>query len=187
MICPGNISQLLIPALLLMQAPGASAPAPAPASTAAATAEDKQEMEEVLVRGTHMYELRAAIVEAEDRFFDLYNDLNKVDDFRISCTMIQLTGTKLNQRYCRTRLDDRAQSDEARSFLEAVQEGAAQARGMDAASVIMAHEQEYRRNFAQLLVDNPELLEKAKEVEAAMTRYEQERVKRARGRLISWK
>jgi len=143
-------------------------------------------MDEVVVRGTRLYELRAAVVKAEDHFNAVYNEINDLDDFDIKCSEATPTGTKLKMRYCRTRLEEKSLSDEGRSFLEAVQDGAAQPRGMRAEMVLMAREAEYEQNMVALFRNHPELREAVKEYQEALQRYDRERIKRSKGRVFSF-
>lgn len=64
----------------------------------AAAIEELQELDEVVVHGTN---LRDRIVKAEDRFFKLYNELNKDSDFTINCAYIPLDpDTRIQDRLC---------------------------------------------------------------------------------------
>jgi hypothetical protein len=60
--------------------------------------EEMMELDEVVVHGTR---LAQRIERAEDRFFKLYNELNKNDDFDINCASLPLDGdTRIESRYC---------------------------------------------------------------------------------------
>lgn len=179
---------LLMAILALALAPAALAAAEPPAASAP---KPSDELDEIVVRGARLYELRAAVVKAEDHFNAVYNQINDVDDFDIKCTQDTPTGTKLKSRYCRTRLEDRALSDEGRNFLEAVQSAAAgdtgaQPRGMNAEMVMMAREAEFEKNMVSLFNTHPELREAVKEYQDALQRYDRERVKRSKGRIFSF-
>jgi len=57
-----------------------------------------EELDEVVVRGGRLYD---QIIQAEDRFFKLYNELNKDDDFDTNCAYLRLdTDTQIEQRVC---------------------------------------------------------------------------------------
>jgi hypothetical protein len=74
-----------------------AAPAPAPAAAAAPTSE-LQELDEILVRGSS---LRERIADAEDSFFQLYNKLNKNDDYDASCVYVNTDSlSKIKSRMC---------------------------------------------------------------------------------------
>lgn len=60
--------------------------------------EELQELDEVVVHGTN---LRDRIVKAEDRFYKLYNELNKDSDFNINCAYVALEAdTRIQDRLC---------------------------------------------------------------------------------------
>ncbi|MFO7325762.1 MAG: hypothetical protein DIU62_008610 [Pseudomonadota bacterium] len=65
-----------------------------------ASGEPLQELDEILVHGKR---LRDRIVEAENEFYKLYNQINKDNDYDMNCTLLNLsadTGSRLNQRVC---------------------------------------------------------------------------------------
>jgi hypothetical protein len=74
-------------------ASGAERPAaPAPAI------EEMTELDEVTVHGTRLAD---RIVKAEDRFYKLYNQLNKDDDYDINCAFVPLEGnSRIDSRMC---------------------------------------------------------------------------------------
>lgn len=80
-------------------ASGAQAATAVPVSTAPPLAiEELQELDEVVVHGTN---LRDRIIRAEDRFFRLYNQLNKDDDFDVNCAYVPLEAdTRIPERMC---------------------------------------------------------------------------------------
>src|SRR5690606_3586734 len=60
--------------------------------------EDLLELDEVIVHGTN---LRNRIVKAEDKFYKLYNQLNKDDDYDINCAYISLEqDTRIQDPWC---------------------------------------------------------------------------------------
>jgi len=144
--------------------------------------------DEVLVRGTRLRELRAAIVEAEDRFYARYNELNKVDDFDIECAMDAHTGTLIKQRRCFTKLQLEARSQNGREVLQMFQDQAAGLTGRppntDPEAVWLAHYDDYRDNILYLLKVHPELRRLARERDDAEKRYSTEYRRRLKGRLI---
>lgn len=57
-----------------------------------------EELDEVVVRGGRLYD---QIIRAEDRFFKLYNELNKENDFDTNCAYLRLDmDTQIEQRVC---------------------------------------------------------------------------------------
>jgi hypothetical protein len=76
---------------------GAADAAPA-AGAAAPPAGELQELDEILVRGTS---LRERIADAEDEFFQLYNKINKNDDYDASCVYVNTDSlSKIKSRMC---------------------------------------------------------------------------------------
>ncbi|HXC60737.1 MAG TPA: hypothetical protein VN645_15585 [Steroidobacteraceae bacterium] len=155
-----------------------------------ATRASSAETDEIVVHGTRLYELRAAIVAAEDRFYARYNELNKVNDFDIECTVDAPTGTRFKQRTCLTRLQQRAQQENGREFVQMLQDQSAGLTGTapitDPNTAMLARYEEYKRNVLYLLKMNPELRQLVRERDAAEKRYNEERRKRFKGRLASF-
>lgn len=161
--------------------------------------------EEVLVRGTRLRELKAAIVVAEDRFYARYNELNLVDDYDIDCRMDAHTGTRIPQRRCFAKLLLKAMALEGEEALRAFQDhpkpqdmpGAPPSEprpaGMSAAGSVphtnpeaewLAHFDDYRDNMLYLLAKHPELQRLARAAEDAKKRYDSEYRRRLKGRLV---
>ncbi len=74
----------------------------APSSATSATAEPPPlvELEEVLVHGKR---LQQRIIEAEDEFYKLYNQINKDDDYDTNCAQVPLgadSGSRIDSRLC---------------------------------------------------------------------------------------
>ncbi len=95
-----GVMALALPPLVAAQQQSAT---PAPQTPDAAKAVDAngkplEELEEVIVQGGRLVD---RIVKAEDRFFKLYNELNKDDDYRVNCTSVALDdGSRIEQRFC---------------------------------------------------------------------------------------
>lgn len=161
--------------------------------------------DEVLVRGTRLRELRAAVVAAEDRFYAQYNALNKVDDYDIECFRDPHTGSRIPQRRCFTKLQLEAMSQQGREVVEWFQSQAAAGENVpgrdtdtgsagmsgrgrppntDPVAVWQAHYDDYRDNLLFLLKMNPGLQDLARAGEDAKQRYESEYKRRLKGRLV---
>jgi len=68
-----------------------------------ATAES-DEIDEIVVLGARSLTLlRQEVVVAEDRFFDLYNELNEDDDYDIVCESRRPIGTRIQVRECKAQ------------------------------------------------------------------------------------
>jgi hypothetical protein len=164
---------------------------------AKSTTTPSEVLDEVLVRGKRLNELKAAIVVAEDRFYARYNELNKVDIFDIECAVDAPIGTKIPQRLCLTKLQLNARSDHGREYLQNLQETTKHAPGKGGGSlapgkppdtdpdvVWSARYDEYRNNMLDLLKQNRDLQRLAREGEDARKRYNAEYKRRLKGRLI---
>jgi hypothetical protein len=89
---------LVLAAAGLLAAAGAAQAATPAGTPAAPPIEEMMELDEVVVHGTRLAE---RIEKAEDRFFKLYNELNKDDDFDINCASLPLDGdTRIESRFC---------------------------------------------------------------------------------------
>ncbi len=64
--------------------------------------------------------LRKDMNKAQRRFLSLYNRVNRDTDQRLSCTDSAPTGSRLTKRSCSTRAQTRAQEEEARNYLGAM-------------------------------------------------------------------
>jgi hypothetical protein len=78
----------------------------------------QQTLEEVIVSGSHLkpYELRQRIVEAEDRFYSRYNEINDEDEFDVNCIVVASTGTNLKHRICRPVFEERVIQEHGREM-----------------------------------------------------------------------
>jgi len=154
---------------------------------ASASAAPSTETEEVLVRAPRLYELRAAIIKAEDRFYARYNELNKVDDFDVECKVEPPTGTRFKQRGCLTRLQLKAQQEQGREFAQMFQDQALGLTGVppttDPDAEMLTRYAEYKMNVLYLLKMNPDLRRLVRERDEAEKRYNDELKKRFKGRL----
>lgn len=71
-----------------------------PSADNAGGAEPMMELDEILVHGKRLQE---RIIEAEDEFYKLFNQINKDDDYDTNCAMLNLSadsGSRLNSRLC---------------------------------------------------------------------------------------
>lgn len=78
--------------------PAAPTAAPAATSPAAQPAEELEELAEIEVRGKR---LRDEIADAEDSFYQLFNQVNKDDDYDTKCVALQLEkNSRITTRTC---------------------------------------------------------------------------------------
>ena len=156
-----------------------------PATDTGTLREPEAPMGEVLVTGVR--ELKSAAIKAEDRMLARYNELNRDRDLDIVCSTGTPTGTRLTQRYCKLRLQQRVEERDAWSAMTAMTRqdiqagaGAAAAAPTPLAEVrveLMARADDFRKNVENLLRDNPDLRELVHQSASARRQYE-DRLKR---------
>lgn len=141
-------------------------------------------LDEVVVKGTRLWKLRAAVIEAEDRLVERYNDLNQNDDFDIQCLLDAPTGTRLLRRYCMTQLQGRVERTDATAYInwsndtviDPVTGGARHSNSptpmREVHLRLLERSQDYKKNLILLLQNNPDLRALAKQHSEARRRYE---------------
>lgn len=87
---------------------------------ATAAEESAKSNDTVVVNGARLGDLRKTMVKAQNRFLSLYNTLNRNVDQQLACSDSAPTGSRLTQRSCSTRAQNRATEEMARNFLSAV-------------------------------------------------------------------
>lgn len=147
------------------------------------TAESNDSMEEldrVDVYGTRtdLSRMRQAVIDAEDRFYEKYNDINSNDEFDVRCRVEARTGTRLTTRTCRPLYQEDAVQEGAKQAIELRQKfqsfGGEAHLGSNsppvpAAIMIMARRQDFEQNMRDVVRAHPELL-KLLETRAAAAR-----------------
>lgn len=146
-----------------------------PATLQAATADG--ELDEVVVRGTKLWQMREAILNAEKRFYALYNELNADDDFDVHCDMEAPLGTRLESRVCRVAYVADAQADFAQALLAGYEAPRPEIVALERAN-------EYRAAALKVINSDKRLLKLVKERERLEAKYLEERRKRFKGRWI---
>jgi hypothetical protein len=146
-------------------------------------------MDEVIIHGTSLHDLKAAVVAAEDRFYDRYNELNKADDFDIECEMDTRTGAKIPQRRCLTRLQLAAKSRNGEETLQMFQEQVSGPKGhpgrppnTDPQGLWLSRYDEYKVNMLYLLKMNPDLRQLVRDRDEAQARFDTEYKRRLESR-----
>ncbi len=141
-----------------------------------ATAES-DEIDEIVVLGGHSLTLlRQEVVVAEDRFFDLYNELNEDDKYDIVCESRRPIGTRIQVRECKAQFVRDAE-------VEAVQ-GALQFSNSPAnvtARPIRASSEDYEvldEKLKSFAVSSPELREALMDYDNLNKKYAEEREKK---------
>jgi hypothetical protein len=166
---------------------------PASAATAAVERSRDDSLDELVIesRRTKLTEMRDEMVRLEDRFYELYNAANEIDDFDIYCTRDTRAGTRLTARHCRAVYEIAAVNDESQEYIRFLQRNmpdanaaSAQVPGqpkppppvvggppIPAIMMIEARRPEFRKAMAQVTRDHPELVRLLKEREKLEKRY----------------
>ena len=74
--------------------------APGMASASQSTSK-LEELDEITVEGKRLYQLRKAVIETEDKFYKLFNELNTNDDYDVHCADQAPTGSRITRRVCK--------------------------------------------------------------------------------------
>jgi len=171
---------LIASAGLATQVCGAATAAPAEVAPASEVSD------EVVVHGTALWALREDVIKAEDRFYAAFNELNKVDDFDVECKWDAPLGTHIRQRKCLVRMVLKAQERHASDFVTYLQ-GSGPPPDTDAQMALLDRYGEFRENVQYLIKMHPELRRLARERGTAVKRYNDERRKRFKGRLVMYR
>jgi hypothetical protein len=155
-------------------APDIAAPADA---TPTAPARPDEQLDEIIVQGTRLWQMHKALTDADDRFFARYNEINKDHDFDVHCDMEAPLGTRIKQRICRPAFQERAEEQWARGLLEGFS-------AIPPELIWLVREDEYRKNLLDVARGDPLLMKMLRERDALAKRYEAERKRRMKGRWI---
>ena len=162
-----NLHLTLATLACLAVATGASAAEVAVRDSVAAASRNEpqiQELDEVLVRGGR---LRDAIVDAEDDFFKLYNQLNKNSDFTTSCIFASVQAdSQIKSRFCIPGFMADAMADQV-YFSEQCKAAAGSPAGTTCYTpptpqqVLMERKLEYANYMMKVIRSDPRLGDKA--------------------------
>jgi hypothetical protein len=158
-------------AVLVLASAGAAQVASADAVT------ETTEHPQVQVMGKRLYRRRQDIIKTEDKFFALFNELNKDDDYDVHCGNEARTGTRLKQRVCRVHYYEKAQADEARAFLTGDY-------APPADMIALERGPEYEKKALAVINAHPELRKLIRERDALEKKYNATRKERFKGRWI---
>jgi hypothetical protein len=169
---PAAVAALVLGALPF--AAGAQAPEVS-AREAATTAAPGQEqlLDEVVVRGTQLWKLRQRMKKTEDKFYALYNKLNKEQDFDVHCHIETPTGRVIKERICRVAFFEDAQEIEAKALLDGHS-------APPAYMVAQARNADFEAHFLKVINSDPRLLKMVREREALGAQYSEELKRRYR-------
>jgi hypothetical protein len=177
---------------LLFASNGAAAvatPTTAPNATPAVTGkiireEALPELDEVTVQGTRLWEMRKRIVEAENRFYALYNQINKDPDYQILCNRYVRTGTHLAARKCVMKYYEDAQYQAARGVFAQLSGSTDEGYAPEAELVGMERLEEARAHVLQVINSDKRLRRMVREREEMEAKFAAERNRRMQGKLI---
>jgi hypothetical protein len=144
-----------------------------------AESEARTELDEVTVHGMRLRDMPREIDKAEERFFQLYSELNEKEDLDIRCHKDKPTGSRIPQQICKPVFFARAQENLMQNLLARL--GVAGSLKRDARLPMQVmHERfdELVHNLAQLLEENPELMQLLEERNQLEDRYKAARKRR---------
>ncbi len=155
-------------------------------ATAPAYIDGLTELDEIVVSGEleSLSGARKAIIEAEDRFYARYNELNKNDAFDINCRIEIPTGQRLGFRVCQPRYVDDGLHQEAQRLYLPTDEGTVQLQTADV--IYSARVDEMKKHTLALVKQDPELLRALLERARLEQFYTELRKKKLKGRWIAW-
>jgi hypothetical protein len=130
-------------------------------------------LNEVLVPGTPLWKLRQKMVEVEDQFYALYNQVNKDKDFDVHCHIETPTGRIIKERACRVAFIEDAQAVEVQAMLDGHS-------APPADMVALAREADFEQHFLQVVNSDKRLLKLVREREALGKKYDERHAEMAR-------
>lgn len=138
---------------------------------------ERQELvlDEVLVRGTQLWKLREQMVEVEDRFYALFNELSENRDFHVHCYIEPPIGRIIKERVCRVAYLENAQEIEVKALLDGHS-------APPADMVAQARDADFEAHFLGLVNGDKRLLKLVREREALEERYGKELKRRIANR-----
>jgi hypothetical protein len=160
----------LLAALFVTAAGAATEPVPV-----AGQEEPLQELDEVEVTSTRLWKMRAQLVELEEKFNALYNELNENDDFDVVCRMEAPLGTRIRKRICKVAFYVEAEVERAQAILTGH-------FAPDPQVVALERQAEYRAAAVEVIKSDKRLLRLIEERIALEERYKAERKRRFKGR-----
>jgi hypothetical protein len=92
-------------------------------------AQAPEQPEEIIVRGKPLSQYRLELERARDEMYELFNEANEDDDTDIQCRNELPTGSRIPERACWSRAQDRAAAGGAHDFLNALVHSAGLGRG----------------------------------------------------------
>ena len=149
----------------------------------AASTEQAPDLDEVVVNGAKLDQVMKELLQAEDRFFRRYNELNTKDDFDVQCQKEARIGTRLKKRHCRAGFEEKAMAEEgqeAGKIFQSIQDqfrlGASNpvVQGgpiVPGIQVMETRRPEFREHMKEVVRRNPELIELLQQHADLIERY----------------
>jgi hypothetical protein len=174
---------ILLPVLafgLLMQASAGAAPDPD-------SAQPLPELDEVVVEGNHLWQIRMAIADTEARFYSRFNDLNSNNDFDVYCSRSARLGTRISRNSCLPAFLKDAMAEEA---IQEVNEmrgvGTVFSPGGYAETIWLERYNDYRKNALDVINGDRELRVLIRRRDVLERQLEARRKEIFKDRWISW-
>ena len=142
-----------------------------PVSTSVGTQSPTELLDEVEVHSRRLSQMRHDVIKEEDRFYALFNDLNRDDDFDVHCKWDAHTGTLIKQRICKVAYYEKAQEEESVALLNGD-------IVTPADLVALVRAPEARGKMLAVINANPELRRLIRKRDSLQRRYEETRAAR---------
>lgn len=137
--------------------------------------------EEVIVSGDrNLYTLRAQMLDAEKRAYDVFNKFNDERRFTISCSTSERTGSRFKRQSCTPRFQIDATAAHARGYFDTLRDHLDEEHNegdtipnniMDVGSRIASQQGAYQRKMREVAEQHPEFLEAIAEYAELQERY----------------
>ena len=167
----------------------------AAATLHAAEQQPSAPLDEVVVVGTRLDVLRKQLIEAEDQFFDRYNELVNKREYEIHCRVERPIGSQIPRRRCYTGFEDdalaQAGGEAARmlqNFLNQLRLDTDSRKGTDPSvpltmtsvmpSEIEGKRADFQRHMREVVVNDPDLLRTLVQHALLMEKYRQAELER---------
>jgi hypothetical protein len=149
------------------------------AATQTAAKPAVEQLDEFVVKSDHLWQIRRAIVEAENRFYARYNELNTNDDFDVECAVNAALGSRIASRRCEIHFYDQARQEAASAALGGYY-------APDAELVYLERIADYRNNALKIINSDLQLRKLARKREDLGRLYIKRQKEVFKDRWIAW-
>ena len=176
-----KLNIILLISLIWFFSPGVTAEKP---SVESSIKVDNQEQtnDDIEMAGMHnILNLQHQVYQAEERFFELFNELNDDDLYDIHCRMHAPIGTKIKKRACVPNFYEQLTADKAQSFLNRAIHGLEENKRVEvqgavtASAAIPHHYTILKKKMKDLVKTNPELYNRITKLHNLTEKLEKER------------